>query len=58
MGERIEQILKGQEEMKGLMFGNGKEGLKTQISKLKAKLNVQWALLLCVFGLIAHVLRT
>ena len=58
MGERIKEILKLQEEIKGILFGNGKEGLRIQIGKLKTKLNIQWALFLAVFGLIALVLRS
>ena len=58
MSQHIQQILKLQEEIKGLVFGNGKEGLRVQISKLKTKLNIQWALFIGVFGLIGWVLRT
>ena len=57
MGERIEQILKLQEEIKGVVMGNGKEGLKTQISRIRTKLAVQWALFLALFGLVAFVMR-
>ena len=58
MSNHIEKILKGQEEMKGILFGNGKEGIRIQLSKIKTKLNVQWALFLGIFGLIAWVLRS
>ena len=57
MSQHIQQILKGLQEIKGWYIGNGKEGIPTQISKIKTKLNVQWALFLAVFGLIAWVLR-
>ena len=58
MGDHIKRILKFQEKMDKIMFGNGKEGLPTQLSKIKTKLNVQWALFLGIFGLIAWVLRS
>ena len=64
MSERIKRILDGQkaisqrqQETLDMILGNGKEGLKQRISKAHTKLNVQWALFLAVFGLLAYVLR-
>ena len=49
MNERIGQILTGQNEIKdaqkqvlGVIFGNGKQGLKTQITRNSDAIKRQW----------------
>ena len=64
IAQNIEQILAGQNDIKQrqkevltMILGNGKDGLKTRISKAHTKLNVQWALFLALFGLIAYIFQ-
>ena len=57
IAERITQILTMQKEIRDVVTGNGKEGLRDAVGRIKTKLNIQWALFLFMFGLVGWIIK-